>query len=195
MDAKVSYAYPHYLLTVPEQKLPTITKAQSKKLLSALAAPPKSFPNDPDFASSLQWDLLPLPMGMNAVGAWKSTTGDRRIVVAVVDTGILRSHPDVVGSGNLKPGYNFISDGAGRSDDPTDPNRDSHGSNVASIIGVVSTNNNLDVAGINWAVPIVPVRVVNEAGGASWNDVADGILWPRACRSPARQKTMPRLIL
>ena len=118
--------------------------------------------------------LLPF---MNAVGAWKVTTGERRTVVAVVDTGILGSHPDVVGSGNLLPGYNFVHDGAGRSNDPSDPKAEFHGSNVASIIRAVATNNRLDVAGINWAVSILPVRVVNELGGISSDDLADGILW------------------
>jgi hypothetical protein len=181
VDPKVSYVYPHYLLGIPEQKPVPVNEPQLKKLLSAASkssvAPQNSFPNDPELASGIQWDFQPLPMGMNAVGAWKITTGNRKIVVAVVDTGILRLHPDVAGSGNLLQGYNFVSDGGGRSDDPTDPNVSSHGSNVASIIGAVATNNNLDVAGINWAVSVLPVRVLNEVGGGSSDDVADGILW------------------
>src|ERR1700730_11991908 len=114
---------------------------------------------------------------MNAIGAWKITTGDRRIAVAVIDTGMLLSHPDVVGSGNLLQGYNFASDGAGRSDDASDPKTESHGSNVASVIGAVATNNKLGGAGINWSVLVLPVRVFNEEGGASFKDLADGILW------------------
>lgn len=180
-DPKVTYVYPHYILGIPEQKPVPVNEAQLKKLLSAASkssvAAPNGFPNDPELTNGIQWDFQALPMGMNAVGAWKITTGDRKIVVAVVDTGILRLHPDVVGSGNLLRGYNFVSDGGGRSDDPTDPNVSSHGSNVASIIGAVATNNNLDVAGINWAVSVLPVRVLNEAGGGSSDDVADGILW------------------
>ncbi len=181
MDPRVKYVYPNYLLGVPDQKPIALDEKGLKKLLSANSSsnetPPNSFPNDPLFANGLQWNYQALPMGMNAIGAWKITTGDRRIVVAVVDTGILRSHPDVVGSGNLLPGYNFVSDGAGRSDDPSDPNTSSSGSSLAAIIGAVATNNKLDMAGINWAVSVLPVRVLNEAGSGSIKDIADGILW------------------
>jgi subtilisin family serine protease len=181
MDPRVKYVYPNYLLSIPDQKPISVDETPLKKPLSAGPklndTPPNSFPNDPSFTTGLQWDYQALPMGMNAVGAWKVTTGDRRIVVAVVDSGILRLHPDVVGSGNLLPGYNFVSDGAGRNDDPSDTNDVFHGSNVASIIGAVATNNKLDVAGINWMVSVLPVRVANEAGGSSSNDLADGILW------------------
>ena len=183
MDPKVKYVYPNYLMGIPVQKPITLDTRQLKKLLSATTKPngnpANTFPNDPSFTNGLQWDYQALPIGMNAIGAWKITTGDRRIVVAVVDTGILLSHPDVVGSGNLLPGYNFVSDGAGRSNDPSDPSPDaeSHGSNVASIIGAVATNNNLDVAGINWAVSVLPVRALNEERQTSLKDIADGILW------------------
>jgi subtilisin family serine protease len=180
VDPRVKYVYPNYLLRVPEQKPNSLDNKRQKKLLSTASktTSPASngFPNDPLFASD-QWDYQALPIGMNAIGAWKITTGDRRIVVAVIDTGILRSHPDVVGSGNLQPGYNFASDGAGRSDDASDPKSESHGSNVASVIGAVATNNKLGVAGINWSVSVLPVRVFNEEGGASFKDLADGILW------------------
>jgi subtilisin family serine protease len=181
VDPKVKYAYPHYLLGLPNDKPVALNEKRQKQLLSATSkstgTAPSSFPNDPDFANGLQWDYQALPMGMNAVGAWKVTTGNRKIVVAVLDTGILRLHADVVGSGNLLPGYNFVSDGGGRNSDPSDPNPQSHGSNVASIIGAVATNNNLSVAGINWAVSVLPIRVMNEAGDGSMADVADGILW------------------
>lgn len=178
-DPKVKYAFPHYLMGIPDQK--PISEAQMKKRLSAMkvnAAPSTGFPDDLQFAAGLQWNLQALPRGMNAIGAWKVTTGDRKIVVAVVDSGILRSHPDVVGSGNLLPGYNFVKDDpGGRNDDTSDRSRIFHGSNVASIVGAVATNNKLHLAGVNWAVSVVPVRVTNLADEASDQDIADGILW------------------
>ena len=148
VDPRVKYAYPNYVLGIPEQKPVPLDPNRLKKLLSPASksnrtSPPASFPNDPQFAGGLQWDYQALPGGMNAVGAWKITTGERRIVVAVVDTGILVSHPDVVGSGNLVPGYNFVHDGGGRSNDPSDPKPESHGSNVASIIGAVQPTTGL----------------------------------------------------
>jgi subtilisin family serine protease len=181
VDPKVRYVYPNYLMQIPEKKPSPVNEGQLKKRLASLlktsAMPSNGFPDDPQFASGLQWNYQALPRGMNAVAAWRVTTGDRKVVVAVLDSGILRSHPDVAGSGNLLPGYNFVSDGSGRSNDPMDRQTIFHGSHVASIIGAVATNNKLHMAGVNWAVSVLPVRVANEAGGASNKDVADAILW------------------
>ncbi len=145
MDPRVKYVYPNYILGVPEQKPVTFNEKDFKKLFSATAKPTGA-PNDPVFTLGFQWDYQAPPVGMNAIGAWKITTGDRRIVVAVVDTGIVLSHPEIVSSGNLLPGYNFVSDGAGRGHDPSDPSPLSHGTHVAGTIGVGGTNNDLGIA-------------------------------------------------
>lgn len=180
-DPKVKYVYPNYLMQIPEQKRSPTTESQLQKRLSAVfrtsATPPGGFPDDPQFASGLQWNFQALPRGMNAVAAWRVTTGDRKVVVAVLDSGILRAHPDIAGSGNLLPGYNFVSDGPGRSDDPADNNNIFHGSHVASLVGAGASNNKVNIAGINWAVSVLPIRVANEAGQASTKDLAEAILW------------------
>ncbi|MGH6814904.1 MAG: S8 family serine peptidase, partial [Hyphomicrobiaceae bacterium] len=65
--------------------------------------------------------------GINLPAAWSIAKGDRKIVVAVVDTGILFDHPDFKGSNNILRGYDFITDpfvandGGGRDGDATDP--------------------------------------------------------------------------
>lgn len=137
-------------------------------------------PNDPYFINGFHWSFLPTPVGMNAIGAWKRTTGDRQIVVAVVGTGLLASHPDIVGSGNILRGYSFVSVGkqAVRGADTSDPSLDSAGTNAASIIGAVGTNNGIGVSGINWAISILPVRVVShEIDVVFPSDIIDGIRW------------------
>jgi serine protease len=50
-----------------------------------------------------------------------------------------------------------------------------HGTHVAGTIGAVS-NNGVGVAGVNWASPIVPIRVLGKCGGYS-SDIADGLVW------------------
>lgn len=140
------------------------------------------------------------PGGINLVDAWDSGSGDAAVVVAVLDTGILPAHADIAGSPNLAPGFDMISDpfiandGGGRDADPTDPgdavaagecgnnqppvDQDSswHGSHVAGTVGVVNTDNGAGVAGANWLVTTVPVRVLGKCGGTN-ADINDAIRW------------------
>lgn len=63
--------------------------------------------------------------GANLPGAWAAIIGDPSLVVAVLDTGILAGHEDLVG--RTVPGYDFLSspvtanDGDGRDANPADP--------------------------------------------------------------------------
>lgn len=138
-------------------------------------------PNDRFY--SVQWYL-----GMvNLPRAWKLTTGSPSVVVAVVDSGILKDHPDL--QGRLVPGYDFISDtysandGDGWDADPTDSGTDDpkssgfHGTYVAGIIGAAS-NNKKGITGVDWRCKILPVRVMGtKAGLGSDADIAAAIRW------------------
>jgi serine protease len=164
------------------------------------AQPVKSAPDDPLWA--LQWHFRDKGTadGRTAGGAgfesfWtrQGITGSDGIVVAVVDTGLQMSHPDIAGSPNIMPGYDMVSDprmgndGDGRDTDandpgdmcdPTKPNAaDSfHGTHVAGTIGAASTNNASGVAGGAWDVRIVPVRALGKCGGRL-SDINDAIRW------------------
>ena len=78
-------------------------------------------PNDRYF--SRQWGLTSDSYSINATGAWSQSTG-KDVTVAVIDSGILPTHPDL--KDNLLPGYDFISDpwmsrdNDGRDADPSD---------------------------------------------------------------------------
>jgi serine protease len=162
--------------------------------------PNQTTPNDPAFRRGYQWDYEALPAGMNAVGAWqlstgKVGTGQSKIVVAVLDTGLVFDHPDIKGSGNVVPrGYNFFATDPWtgenvdkRRPDATDtdvacphiPNsRHSwHGTHVAAMIGAVGTNNSTGIAGVAWSASVLPVRVLGPCGSAGLSDIADGIRW------------------
>ncbi len=140
---------------------------------------PLAGPNDPLYP--LQWnlDLINLP------AAWEITLGRSDVVVAVVDTGVVRHHPDL--KNKLVAGYDFISDpsaaadGDGVDDDADDPGDDDgggssfHGTHVAGIVAA-QFNNGLGVAGTGGKTRVMPVRVLGRDGGND-ADIANGILW------------------
>ena len=140
-----------------------------------------------------QWGLTADQHGVNATGAWSQSTG-KGATVAVLDTGILPDHPDI--SGQLLPGYDFISDSwtagddDGRDNDPTDTGdgvaadvcgngneaEDSswHGSHVSGIIAA-ATDNSTGMAGVAPDAKILPVRVLGRCGGGT--DLIDALTW------------------
>ena len=169
---------------------PDVEYAQPNHILRIL----DRTPNDPRYAE--QWHYFRNGSGngaslggINLPQVWDTLTGSRRVVVSILDTGILPDHPDISGSSNLIAGYDMISDagrgndGDGRDSDPTDPGDacppqpDSwHGTHVAGTVGVGNTDNGTGVAGINWDVSVQAVRVLGVCGGTI-ADINDGIRW------------------
>jgi serine protease len=160
-------------------------------------AHPTLVPNDNRFTE--QWSLRETSLikgGANVLDAWDLSQGDSNLVVAVVDTGVLR-HVDF--GSRLLNGYDFVSDsfaandGNARDIDATDPgdwltkseanslgesaasNSSFHGTHVAGTISAQG-NNSVGVAGMNWKSRILPVRVLGKGGG-SISDISDGIAW------------------
>ena len=148
-------------------------------------------PNDPLFGS--QWYLSKV----NAPGAWDTTTGSNEVVVAVLDTGIDINHPDLsaniwTNAGEL-PDNNIDDDNNGFIDDyhgwdfigsVPDPlpkydtgwntSGINHGTAIAGVIGAVG-NNNAGIAGMNWSVKLMPIRVLDGAGVGDTGDIYQGI--------------------
>lgn len=141
---------------------------------------PTAIPQD-QYYNQYQWDMV----NINMEAAWDITKGDRFVIVAVLDTGIIPNHPDL--KANLLPGVDFVGGSKSAStrsyiitdNDPTDETPQaqggSHGTHVAGIIGAV-TNNQIGVAGVNWQVKILPIRALTRFGGTSW-DIAEGIYY------------------
>ena len=119
-------------------------------------------PNDPLWASS--WSLAKV----NAPAAWKLTTGTSETIVAVLDTGVDLTHPDLEGS--FVPGYDFVN----RDEDPTDDH--GHGTMVAGVIAARS-NNRIGGAGACSRCSVMPVKVIAANGTGNAADVAAGISW------------------
>lgn len=120
-------------------------------------------PNDP---------LYPEQWAAERVGApcaWERNTGTAAITVAVVDSGIDLTHPDL--AGRLRSdGFNFVEGNA----DPSD--RNGHGTHVAGIIAA-TLNNAEGVAGLAPDVQLLPIRVMDAEGQGSDRAIAAGITY------------------
>jgi hypothetical protein len=119
-------------------------------------------PNDPYFSSG--WHLPKI----QAPAAWDVTTGRTNVVIAVVDSGVDPAHPDL--GGRLLLGYDL----ANNDPDPSDDN--GHGTAVSGTAAAAG-NNGVGVAGLAWNCLILPVKVTDATGSASYSDVANGIIY------------------
>jgi large repetitive protein len=101
---------------------------------------------------------------IDAPAAWDVTTGSPDVTVAVVDSGVDRSHPDLFA--NLVPGWDYAYDDA----DPTD--YDGHGTHVAGIIGARG-NNGVGITGVAWQTRLMPVQALDAEGSGTTSDIVD----------------------
>ncbi len=141
-----------------------------------------------DTHSALQWGLEPTP-GVGVAAAWARTQGTGQ-VIAVVDTGVDITHPDLLANlwsnpGEV-PGNGLDDDGNGMADDvrgrdfvhndgdPSD--HENHGTHVSGIAAAVA-NNSLGVAGVAPGAQIMGVRVLDGDGSGSTSDIANGIAY------------------
>lgn len=104
---------------------------------------------------------------LDAPEAWACYWEGQAVVVAVLDTGVDLTHPDL--AANLVAGKSFI---AGQLT-PDDDN--GHGSHVAGVVAAVA--NNGGVIGVAPEARIMPVKVLNYAGSGTDTGVASGIIW------------------
>ena len=92
----------------------------------------------------------------------------RPVVVAVVDSGVDPSQPDLQGA--LVPGADFA-DSSGSTVDQY-----GHGTMVAGVIAARG-NNGQGVAGVCWVCQIMPIKVLDANGAGTAASVAEGIRW------------------
>ncbi len=163
----VVYAEPNFVYRIPE-----VYNEVDIGLNEAM--PLNTTPND---------ELFPLLWGLNNTGqdpfngvpgahisaleAWEFTTGSDDVLVAVFDSGIKSDHPDLVDNvwfdADGNPGASFLGD------TPEDLN--GHGTHVAGTIGARG-NNGIGVAGVNWNVKLMNVKICGLNGGPSCNGAA-----------------------
>lgn len=151
-------------MTKKAWKLTGPESLENKKLLSVTVNDPRSID---------QWSL----QSISAYQAWQYGTGSRDVVVAVIDSGIDLTHPDLVNNLWTNPGEiagdgidnennGYVDDIHGwnfyaNNNDVQD--RYGHGTHVAGIIGAEG-NNSLGVAGINWNVSLMTLKFTDDNG-------------------------------
>jgi subtilisin family serine protease len=139
-----------------------------------------------DTYASQQWALS----AIGASTAWNYTTGNRQIVVAVVDTGVDYNHADlsaniwkntneIAGNGRDDDGNGYVDDYYGfnftnSTSNPMDDN--GHGTHVAGIIGAVG-NNSTGIAGVNWNVQIMSLKFMDSSGTGYTSNAVSAIYY------------------
>jgi thermitase len=125
---------------------------------------------------------------VDAESAWNITRGSKKIVIAVIDTGIDYTHPDlknnlwvnekeIPGNGLDDDGNGYIDDVYGwnaqkDNGDPMDGN--SHGTHCAGTIGA-EHNNGIGVAGVMGDVSLMAVKFLSDSGSGSLADAIEAI--------------------
>ncbi len=158
-------------------------------------------PNDPSFG--LLWGLHNTGQNVNGASgtsdadidapeAWETETGDSAVIVAVLDTGADWDHEDLsanIWSNDDEPENGADTDGNGKVDDvrgwdfvndDNDPDDDNssggsyHGTHVSGIIGAEGDNAK-GIVGVNWAVSIMPLKILDNAGSGTVADEVEAI--------------------
>ena len=117
--------------------------------------------NDPQTGGQYSLDR------MRVRDAWSLSTGASNLI-AVLDTGVQFSHPDL--AGRLVTGYDFVNDDTDASDD------NGHGTWVSGIIAA-NANDGYGIAGVSWSDKILPVKIMNGEGSGSTADLLSAIRW------------------
>ena len=180
------------------QNDPRVRYAEPNFVVHAL-----TLPNDPAFGNLWGLSNTGQPIqgltgtpgdDIHAAQAWNTTTGSPAVTVAVIDTGVDYTHPDLSSNIWTNPGEScpgcstdgidndhngYVDDWhgwdfVGNDNNPMDDH--GHGTHVAGTIGA-SGNNGLGITGVNWNVRIMPVKFLNAQGSGTTADAVSAVLY------------------
>ena len=185
---EIEYAEPNYIYTIgqtqpigPELTADDLARMQQNREKTVGNA---VVPNDPLYPQ--QWYIPAVKADL----VWEQTTGDTTQVIAILDTGVDWTHPDlknkiwrnpgeIPGNGIDDDGNGFIDDYMGwdfinNDNNPMDDN--SHGTHVAGI-AAAEANNGIGIAGVNWHAKIMPLKVLQSSGRGDAATITKGIIY------------------
>ncbi|HEY9854918.1 MAG TPA: S8 family peptidase [Stenomitos sp.] len=142
-SGKVAYAEPNYVIRMADYHV-------------------EADVNDPMAKDQYTLDKV------QARAAWDLSTGSPNTVLAIVDTGVDYTHPDL--AGRVLKGHDFVNNDDDAMDDQ------GHGTHCAGI-AAASANNGVGIAGIAPNVTILAVKVLSSSGSGSYEGVANGIIY------------------
>jgi thermitase len=144
---------------------PGVVDAQPNYRYHALAAAP----NDTHFGNL--WGLTGVPVSVDVLPAWDRSRGAGQ-VIAVVDTGVDLTHPDInlwTGPGGIH-GHDFVDN------DTVPDDYNIHGTHVAGTAAAIA-DNGIGVAGVAPQAQIMAVRALDGDGSGSTSAIANGIVF------------------
>lgn len=136
-------------------------RARTRVVAASVAMPVRALADDP--LRPRQWGLTTLA----AEQTWAQGPAGGTLV-AVIDTGVDATHPDLAGV--TVPGLDLVGAGDGRTD------LHGHGTHVAGVAAAVG-GNGIGGAGLAQGARVLPVRALDADGSGYDSDVAKGIAW------------------
>ncbi len=114
--------------------------------------------------NSIQWNIYNLKLAGAGDSAWNHTTGSDQVKVAVIDTGVDSTHPDLIGK---IAGLFDCSSGSScqQVSSMTDPYEFSlgHGTHVSGLIAA-ATNNSIGIASVGYNTKLLVFKVMDQDG-------------------------------
>ncbi len=156
-DEAVVHAAPDYVMSVPSN--------QTFRMVEATAD--TETPTDP------LWSYLWGMKNINANKVWRTHRDASKVIVAVIDTGVDYTHPDLknnIWTKNGSHGYDFFDD----DNQPMD--EQGHGTHCAGTIAAEG-NNGAGVVGVCWKAQIMAMRFLGPDGSGSTADAVKCIDW------------------
>lgn len=189
--AEVEYAEPNFTINLDPSEDLRFDEVLNQDYDALDRSDEGAMPNDPMFGD--QWALDnkgdrngKAQADISAVSAWSQTKGSRKVVVAVLDSGVDYTHPDLAANIWVRPanipayadaelgtiedahGFNAAEDNG----DPMDQN--GHGTHCAGIVGAEG-GNDIGITGVNWEVEIMPLKFMSAGGFGTTKDAIQAI--------------------